>query len=108
MKKLLLLQIIIALCTFKSNAMDQKIDKHMPNPVALRNFEEDKSLINECLDGVKDAQLHFFWTTGRTISDNPDYKPITEVEVSGSNYGRKFFPYVEGLLKNSPDNLKIV
>ena len=108
MKKLLLLQLIIFVFTFEVSATEEEIVNHINSPTALRNFAEDKSIINEYLDRVKDAQLHFFWTTGRTISDNPDYGPINNVEVGGLKYGKKFFPYVDGLLSNSSDKLKII
>ena len=107
MKKILLLQIaIFALCNFKLNAMNPDINETMQS--VSRHFRKDNTLINEYLNEVKDAQLHFFWTTGRTISENPDYKPMTDVEVGGSKYGKKFFPYVEGLFQNSPEKLKVI
>lgn len=72
-----------------------------------RNFEDSKTLIHECLEDAKDVQLHFFWTTGKTLSDNPTYNPVTQVNVGGASYGHKFFPCVRELLHNSPEKLKI-
>ena len=74
---------------------------------AFTHFAEDKDVINECLESIKEAELHFFWTTGRTLSDNPEYHPDTQVNVSGADYGHKFFTYVGELLKNSADKLKV-
>lgn len=74
---------------------------------AFENFEKNKLLIHDCLSSLKEAELHFFWTTGRTISDNLEYQPDTKVDIGGSKYGNKFFPYVGKLLESSPDTLKV-
>ncbi|MBL9029880.1 MAG: hypothetical protein JNK42_05385 [Caedimonas sp.] len=74
---------------------------------AFENFEKNKLLIHDCLSSLKEAELHFFWTTGRIISDNLEYQPDTKVDIGGSKYGNKFFPYVEKLLENSPHTLKV-
>jgi hypothetical protein len=80
---------------------------HLPSPVAFSHFEEDKSLIDEYLAKLEGAELHFFWTTGRTLADNSAYEPDQKVDVGGSHFGQKFFPYVDKLLEVSPDKLKI-
>lgn len=74
---------------------------------AFKNFDIDKNLIDDCLNQIKQAELHFFWTTGRTLSDNNNYQPNTQVDVGGSKYGKKFFPYVDKLLEVSPSHLKV-
>lgn len=82
------------------------------NPMASavnvgENFKSSNKLITDYLGDLEEAQLHFFWTTGRTLSDNMDYQPNLEVNVGGSEYGTKFFDYVDLLLQNSPSKLKI-
>ncbi|MDP1723165.1 MAG: hypothetical protein Q8L85_00485 [Alphaproteobacteria bacterium] len=74
---------------------------------AFKNFDIDKNLIDDCLNQIKQAELHFFWTTGRTLSDNNNYQPNTQVDVGGSKYGKKFFSYVDKLLEVSPSHLKV-
>lgn len=107
MKKLLLLYFIYAFFTFELNATQPNDENHNPSSVALQHFSRSKELIEECLKDVPSAQLHFFWTTGRTISDKSEYHPITKVDVGGSRYGQQFFVYVKALLENSPSKLKI-
>ena len=93
--------------SYLAYGMESTVEKHSPLPAAFAHFEEDKVLIHGYLSKVKEAELHFFWTTGRTLSDNPDYHPNTKVDIGGSEYGQKFFPYVDKFLENSPNNLKI-
>lgn len=74
---------------------------------AFSHFRQSAALIEELLQPVQQAELHFFWATGRTLSDNSDYSPDTKVEVGGADYGHKFFPYIDALLVNSPSKLKV-
>ncbi len=75
---------------------------------ALGHFQEDASLINECLNHVSSAELHFYWTTGRDISlQNPEYGENLTVDVGGAEYGQKFPCYVGELLRYLPDKLKV-
>ncbi len=107
MRKLFLLNFIIAFCTFELHATQPNGDAYKPSAVALQNFKQSEPDIKNHLDTVDNAQLHFFWTTGRTISDNPDYQQNKEVEVGGAKYGQKFFAYLQEILEHSPDKLKI-
>lgn len=75
--------------------------------VAIINFEESKDLLAKHLEELDSAELHFFWTTGRTLSENPNYNPNTRVNIGGEKWGQKFFPYVKKLLEVSPKKLKI-
>lgn len=75
--------------------------------IAFKHFGEDRELIVECLKHTKAAELQFFWTTGRTLSDNPAYSGSTHVDVGGATYGEKFFPYVSKLLEVSPEHLTV-
>jgi hypothetical protein len=76
-------------------------------PSVLENFTADAPLIHQYLDGLQESELHFFWTTGRTLSDNPAYDPDRSVEIGGPGYGERFFTNVDLLLKNSPAHLKV-
>lgn len=107
MKKILLSLLAIVSCNFGVWASETAMDVTMPNPKAFGHFLDDKKLITDCLGATNDAQLHFYWTTGRTLSDNLSYQPMTQVSIGGERYGKKFFPYVEALLKHSPDKLSI-
>jgi hypothetical protein len=71
------------------------------------HFAASRQQIAGYLKGVEDAQLHFFWTTGFTLSDNEDYKPNRKVHIGGRSYSQKFFPAVTDLLNNAPDKLKV-
>ena len=71
----------------------------------LSNFRQNKSLIENHLASVEEAQLHFFWTRGYTFSDNPNYHPHKTVNIGGTEYKDKFFSYVDQLLHNSPHKL---
>ncbi|MEI8295034.1 MAG: hypothetical protein WCG04_00730 [Alphaproteobacteria bacterium] len=99
-------EILAALCNPAAGmSVAPEVDSKVA--IALQHFQENGPTITGYLEGVS-PELHFFWTTGRTLSDNLAYGPVTDVQVGGSQYGRKFFPYVEALIQSSPDNLKIV
>jgi len=87
--------------------IEREPQTHPQQLLAIKNISASKDIIHQCLADVKKAELHFFWTTGRTLSKNNDYNPDTHVNVGGVEYGQDFFPCVDSLLKNSPNHLKI-
>lgn len=64
--------------------------------------------LNQYVDNLDSAQLHFFWTTGRSVSDNEEFEPIRRVAIGGSAYEEIFFTKVTELLTHSPDTVSVV
>ncbi|MGV8948298.1 MAG: hypothetical protein ACOH2E_02875 [Candidatus Paracaedibacter sp.] len=71
-------------------------------------FQEDAIVIQQALEPVSQAELHFFWTTGRELDDlKSEYGANFQVNIGGAKYGEKFPLYVELLLENSPAHLTV-
>lgn len=69
-------------------------------------FQEDAPVIQQALKSVSQAELHFYWTTGRELDAlKSQYGADFQVHVGGAKYAEKFPLYVELLLENSPTHL---
>jgi hypothetical protein len=92
-----------------AHGMEVAHEERTPLQHAFEHFELVKELIHNLLSGVE-AELHFFWTTGRTLNTDKsqEYGADEKVDIGGSSYGHKFFPCVGKLLEVSPANLKII
>jgi hypothetical protein len=92
-----------------ANGMEAEQPEHAPLQAAFEHFDQDKELIHQLLNGLE-AELHFYWTTGKTLNydKSQEYGADEKVDIGGTTYGQKFFPYSEKLLEVSPANLKIV
>ena len=113
------LQILKAYSTDSTNLSDEAENKITGTPLVqtvsnkglstqvLENFKQNELLIKNYLSSVKEGQLHFFWTRGYTFNDTLEYNPNKTVNIGGTEYKDKFFPYITQLLKYSPDNLVI-
>lgn len=88
-------------------AIINKWQQYREENKALLNFIEieNKKVIAAHLDGLKKAELHFFWTTGRTLSARPEFGANTNVAIGGAKFGQRFFGYLDKLLKHSPNHL---
>ena len=89
-----------------SGLLDNTDDAKYPG---LKYFKEDAEIIKQCLSTQKQAELHFFWTTGRDPSMvKPEYGASQQVDIGGAKYaGQKFLRYVDELLAYSPNSLNI-
>lgn len=100
---------VISALFFSTVAISSDIaeDPNRPSQSTLQKMEEHGKLIHECLEPVEKAELHLYWTTGYTLSDNLDYMPDTQVNVGGLKYAQKIFPLLHKLLDISPKHLEV-
>ncbi len=72
------------------------------------DFVAAKPIIEQCLNAVNHAELHFFWTTGYQVGDlDTKFGANGRVMIGGSQCSENFQQYLDFLLANSPDKLTI-
>lgn len=74
--------------------------------LALTHIDSDAKLITESLQHIKSAELHFFWTTGRTLRDDSRDDALRNVQIGGARVN-DFLIYVKKLLEVSPPHLRV-
>lgn len=104
--KVVVFSVMLSMCIHAMEMAPQP--EYPPLQQAFEHFDEDAELIREYLKDIK-AELHFYWTTGRTLDTNKtiEYGADINVEIGGLKYGRKFIPYITKLLEVSPNTLGI-
>lgn len=100
-----LLAVFLLFSTAATGSQTEHFESQLFSEDMSMNVRKHANLISQCLEEVERSELHFYWTTGHTLSDNLDYNPDTTVKVGGEKCSQKFFPLLNLLLDISPKHL---